>query len=206
MKQSCQHNMVLCVLVEDWIYQWTGHHVDRGMSSPAFLVMLQPNPYTAGHRNFTFDNPCDYFTYGKAKASTLSLSVLVSIEMFNALNALSEVSPPVPSTNLPWCCLLCPGCSEPFSPSLHWSCCRLSMRLVVFLRCYRKNWTCAAQGSCYRTRLAAVPPSLRVADVRPLFFGKPVGATLPSPCALPLIGQVCNTCPICFRTDMLMPV
>lgn len=35
-------------------------------------------------------NPCDYFTKGKVKASTLSLSVLVSIEMLNALNAISE--------------------------------------------------------------------------------------------------------------------
>ncbi|EJK45298.1 hypothetical protein THAOC_36093 [Thalassiosira oceanica] len=35
-------------------------------------------------------DPCKYFTDGKAKASTLSLSVLVAIEMFNALNALSE--------------------------------------------------------------------------------------------------------------------
>jgi len=35
-------------------------------------------------------NPCEYFTKGKVKASTLSLSVLVVIEMFNALNALSE--------------------------------------------------------------------------------------------------------------------
>lgn len=35
-------------------------------------------------------DPCKYFTEGKAKASTLSLSVLVAIEMFNALNALSE--------------------------------------------------------------------------------------------------------------------
>jgi Ca2+-transporting ATPase len=35
--------------------------------------------------------PCEYFTAkGKAKASTLSLSVLVVIEMLNALNALSE--------------------------------------------------------------------------------------------------------------------
>jgi Ca2+-transporting ATPase len=33
---------------------------------------------------------CKYFTDGKIKASTLSLSVLVAIEMFNALNALSE--------------------------------------------------------------------------------------------------------------------
>ena len=43
--------------------------------------------YTDFHRN-----PCDYFTYGKQKASTLSLTVLVMIEMFNALNALSEDS------------------------------------------------------------------------------------------------------------------
>jgi len=35
-------------------------------------------------------NPCEYFTKGKVKASTLSLSVLVVIEMLNALNALSE--------------------------------------------------------------------------------------------------------------------
>ena len=52
---------------------------------------MQAAPYTAGGRKFTFDEPCDYFTYGKAKASTLSLSVLVAIEMFNAMNALSEV-------------------------------------------------------------------------------------------------------------------
>ena len=38
-----------------------------------------------------FGTPCGYFREGKAKASTLSLSVLVAIEMFNALNALSEV-------------------------------------------------------------------------------------------------------------------
>ena len=48
-------------------------------------------PFTAGSRRFTFDtNPCDYFQTGKVKAMTLSLSVLVAIEMFNSLNALSE--------------------------------------------------------------------------------------------------------------------
>lgn len=35
-------------------------------------------------------NPCEYFVKGKVKASTLSLSVLVVIEMLNALNAISE--------------------------------------------------------------------------------------------------------------------
>lgn len=36
------------------------------------------------------ENPCDYFIKGKVKASTLSLSVLVMIEMLNSLNAISE--------------------------------------------------------------------------------------------------------------------
>ncbi|KAJ0979410.1 hypothetical protein J5N97_014884 [Dioscorea zingiberensis] len=49
------------------------------------------SPFTAGSRVFSFDsNPCDYFQTGKVKAMTLSLSVLVAIEMFNSLNALSE--------------------------------------------------------------------------------------------------------------------
>ncbi|RCV15231.1 hypothetical protein SEVIR_3G042800v4 [Setaria viridis] len=50
------------------------------------------SPFTAGTRSFTFDNPCEYFQAGKVKATTLSLSVLVAIEMFNSLNALSEDS------------------------------------------------------------------------------------------------------------------
>ncbi|RDY08862.1 Calcium-transporting ATPase 4, endoplasmic reticulum-type, partial [Mucuna pruriens] len=48
------------------------------------------SPFTAGARTISFDNPCDYFHTGKVKAMTLSLSVLVAIEMFNSLNALSE--------------------------------------------------------------------------------------------------------------------
>ncbi|XP_027179580.1 calcium-transporting ATPase 1, endoplasmic reticulum-type-like [Coffea eugenioides] len=49
------------------------------------------SPFTSGSKVFRFDdNPCDYFKRGKVKASTLSLSVLVAIEMFNSLNALSE--------------------------------------------------------------------------------------------------------------------
>lgn len=35
-------------------------------------------------------HPCNYFSWGKQKPSTLSLTTLVVIEMFNALNALSD--------------------------------------------------------------------------------------------------------------------
>lgn len=48
------------------------------------------SPFTAGSETISFNNPCDYFQAGKVKAMTLSLSVLVAIEMFNSLNALSE--------------------------------------------------------------------------------------------------------------------
>ncbi|KAL0464951.1 UNVERIFIED_CONTAM: Calcium-transporting ATPase, endoplasmic reticulum-type [Sesamum latifolium] len=49
------------------------------------------SPFTVnGGRMITFSNPCDYFSVGKVKAMTLSLSVLVAIEMLNSLNALSE--------------------------------------------------------------------------------------------------------------------
>ncbi|XVF76559.1 hypothetical protein PTKIN_Ptkin13bG0275500 [Pterospermum kingtungense] len=49
------------------------------------------SPFTAGNQVFFFESsPCDYFQGGKVKAKTLSLTVLVAIEMFNSLNALSE--------------------------------------------------------------------------------------------------------------------
>ena len=54
-------------------------------------------------------NPCEYFTKGKVKASTLSLSVLVVIEMLNAMNALSE------DNSL----LVIPPLGQPLAPSGH---------------------------------------------------------------------------------------
>jgi len=49
------------------------------------------SPFTvAGGRMISFTDPCDYFSVGKVKAMTLSLSVLVAIEMFKSLNAVSE--------------------------------------------------------------------------------------------------------------------
>lgn len=54
---------------------------------------FKPAAFTAGSRTFSFDrDPCAYFGEGRAKASTISLSVLVMIEMFNSFNALSEDS------------------------------------------------------------------------------------------------------------------
>merc|ERR1712054_698347 len=46
-------------------------------------------------------DPCNYFTDGKYKASSLSLTVLVVIEMLNAFNALSEDGSLVQMP--PWC-------------------------------------------------------------------------------------------------------
>lgn len=57
--------------------------------------------FKSGYDWVTMESPCDYFTEGKVKASSLSLSVLVSIEMFNALNALSEDNSMIQMP--PWC-------------------------------------------------------------------------------------------------------
>mmetsp|Transcript_41878 Transcript_41878/g.75721 ORF Transcript_41878/g.75721 Transcript_41878/m.75721 type:complete len:1041 (-) Transcript_41878:284-3406(-) len=69
---------------------------------------FEPRPFQ--DMEFTKD-PCSYFTAGKVKASTLSLTVLVVIEMLNAFNALSEDGSLVqmpPWTN-PWLILACMG-------------------------------------------------------------------------------------------------
>jgi len=69
---------------------------------------FSPKPFL----DLTFDkDPCSYFAAGKVKASTLSLTVLVIIEMLNAFNALSEDGSLIqmpPWTN-PWLILACIG-------------------------------------------------------------------------------------------------
>jgi P-type Ca2+ transporter type 2C len=74
----------------DKCHQWSPEEFNP---SPRFSV--------AGGGAVRWSHPCEYFEAGKIKASTLSLTVLVAIEMFNALNALSEDSSllRVP----PWC-------------------------------------------------------------------------------------------------------
>jgi len=69
---------------------------------------FKPKPFNG----MTFDKePCSYFTAGKVKASTLSLTVLVIIEMLNAFNALSEDGSllQMPPWTNPWLILACFG-------------------------------------------------------------------------------------------------
>ena len=68
----------------------TLHQLTHWGDCPTWEAFDPNRTYTTLTGSVTFDEPCDYFDAGKAKASTLSLSVLVAIEMFNALNALSE--------------------------------------------------------------------------------------------------------------------
>lgn len=83
------------VVTFDQLRNWESCSSWRGFKASSF---------TAGGSVVQFDTPCDYFSKGKVKASTLSLSVLVAIEMFNAANALSEDNSllKVPVWSNPW--------------------------------------------------------------------------------------------------------
>jgi len=77
------HSLVSMEQLMSW-----GHCADP--SNPLFSDL-----FSNGVKNYLPDldmsaNPCSYFRQGKVKPSTLSLSVLVIIEMLNAFNALSE--------------------------------------------------------------------------------------------------------------------
>jgi len=73
-------------------------HLSNWGKCPDFPTIFPDNPYApdfstwAGNGGLDLSaKPCDYLNgVGKKTASTLSLSVLVTIEMLNALNALSE--------------------------------------------------------------------------------------------------------------------
>ena len=76
-----------------------------------------------------FDDPCTYFTVGKVKASTLSLTVLVIIEMLNAFNAVSEdgsLLQMAPWVN-PWLVAACMGQGPGMS---HVSLCLIHFNLI----------------------------------------------------------------------------
>lgn len=83
------------IITFDQLRNWESCESWRGFRASSF---------TAGSSMVSFSNPCDYFSAGKVKASTLSLSVLVAIEMFNAANALSEDNSllKVPVWSNPW--------------------------------------------------------------------------------------------------------
>lgn len=78
-------------LSEDGHTPVTMHQLRNWESCPSWKG-FKASPYTVvgGETVSWGNNPCDYFSAGKIKAQTLSLSVLVAIEMFNAANALSE--------------------------------------------------------------------------------------------------------------------
>eukprot|EP01062_Namystynia_karyoxenos_P009579 TRINITY_DN1338_c0_g2_i1.p1 TRINITY_DN1338_c0_g2~~TRINITY_DN1338_c0_g2_i1.p1 ORF type:complete len:1048 (+),score=377.64 TRINITY_DN1338_c0_g2_i1:137-3280(+) len=79
-----QHTTVSLSQLLGWSKCETG-----GTDTSLFTGNFTGGSFYAGGEFNQFEG-CDYFAAGKIKASTLSLSVLVSIEMFNAFNALSE--------------------------------------------------------------------------------------------------------------------
>ncbi|KAK9815793.1 hypothetical protein WJX72_009539 [[Myrmecia] bisecta] len=78
----------------------TWHQLTHWQECPSWKGFTA-NSYTAGSQTLHFEDACDYFHEGRAKASTLSLSVLVVIEMFNAMNAVSEDNSLLQMP--PWC-------------------------------------------------------------------------------------------------------
>lgn len=81
------------IFVYWYVYDDIGDHtlVSFGMLSSWGKCVEWKNFKPKNALGFDFSkDPCLYFAAGKMKASTLSLTVLVMIEMFNAFNALSE--------------------------------------------------------------------------------------------------------------------
>ena len=82
------HSMVTYSQLTRWGQCQTGEAA-LGTVFEGFAVKDFDNTGQGIIEDFSSD-PCSYFQKGKIKASTLSLSVLVTIEMLNALNAVSE--------------------------------------------------------------------------------------------------------------------
>lgn len=82
------HSMVSYGQLTRWGHCQTGEAA-VGTIFEGFAVNDFDNMGQGVIEDFSSD-PCSYFQKGKIKASTLSLSVLVTIEMLNALNAVSE--------------------------------------------------------------------------------------------------------------------